>query len=124
MQHFESKGLVGAANVNCETDPVASLVEMFVSMVQAGRVAQGQCPALRPVFLKPHGVAHGVFRVRPDLPDDLKVGLFTGGAYPAWIRFSSDTLPTLGDFKTTIGVAIKLFRTPVPKILGAPQDTT
>ncbi|MGH6918229.1 MAG: LodA/GoxA family CTQ-dependent oxidase, partial [Geminicoccaceae bacterium] len=77
------------------------------------------------VFLKPHGVVRGMFRVRPDLPEALKVGLFAGGAeYPAWVRFSSDTLPTSTDFKTTLGIAVKLFQTPVPKIFGAPQDTT
>ena len=78
MRHLEMErgsGTTSAAAVNCEADPVASLVEMFVSMVQGGRIARGQCPALRPVFLKPHGVAHAVFRVRPDLPDELKVDL-------------------------------------------------
>ena len=77
---------------------------MFVGMVQAGRIAKGQCPALRPVFLKPHGVVHGVFRIRPDLPQELKVGLFAGAEYNAWVRFSSDTLPTIGDYKTTLGI--------------------
>lgn len=64
---------------------------MFVGMVQAGRIAKGQCPAMRPVFLKPHGVVRGTFRVLPNLPDNLKVGLFAGTEYPAWVRFSSDT---------------------------------
>ena len=114
----------GKGAVDCAADPIASLVEMFVAMVQARRIARGQCPALRPVFLKPHGVAHGVFRVRPDLPEDLKVGLFAGSEYPAWVRFSSDTVPTASDFKTTVGIGIKLFHTPVPKIFGEPQDTT
>ena len=124
MKHFEKEERSSESSVDCERDPVTSLVEMFVAMVQAGRIAKGQCPALRPVFLKPHGVAHGVLRIRPDLPDDLKVGLFAGAEYPAWLRISSDTLPTLGDFKTTLGIGIKLFDTPVPKIFGAPQDTT
>jgi hypothetical protein len=30
---------------------------MFVDMVMGGRLAKCQNPALRPVFLKPHGVA-------------------------------------------------------------------
>jgi L-lysine epsilon oxidase-like protein len=112
------------AGVDCGSDPIASLTEMFVRMVQAGRIAKGQCPALRPVFLKPHGVVHGVFRIRPELPDDLRVGLFAGTEYPAWVRFSSDTLPTLNDYKTTVGIGIKLFRTPIPKVFGDPGDTT
>jgi hypothetical protein len=125
MKHLEGSGLSDdKASIDCSTDPIASLVEMFVGTVQAGRIAKGQCPALRPVFLKPHGIVHGVFRVRPDLPNDLKVGLFRGSEYPAWVRFSSDTLPTVSDHKTTIGVGIKLFNAPVPKIFGEPGDRT
>jgi hypothetical protein len=52
-------------------------------MVEVGRIAAGQCPALRPVFLKPHGVVSGVFRIRSDLPADLRVGVFAGQEYPA-----------------------------------------
>lgn len=117
-------GAGATAAVDCATDPVGSLVDMFVNIVQGGRIAKGQCPALRPVFLKPHGVAAGRFRIRPDLPEDLKVGLFAGTEYPAWVRFSSDTLPTVSDYKTTLGIGIKLFDTPIPKIFGAPTETT
>jgi hypothetical protein len=111
-------------DVDCGRDPFRSLVQMFVQMVQEGRIKKGQCPALRPVFLKPHGVAQGVFRIRPDLPDDLRVGIFAGREFPAWVRFSSDTLPTISDYKTTLGIGIKLFGTPGPKIFGEPGDTT
>src|ERR1700733_11428058 len=92
-----------STTVDCDKDPIASLVEMFVGMVQAGRIRKGQCPALRPVFLKPHGVVRGAFRIHPDLPAGLRIGLFQGAEYPAWLRFSSDTLPTNNDFKSTIG---------------------
>src|SRR5690606_30556479 len=112
------------ATVDCSKNPGDSLVQMFVEMVQQGRIARGQCPAKRPVFLKPHGVAHGTFRLLPDLPEDLKVGLFCGSEYPFWARFSSDTLPTVSDYKTTIGIALKLFDTPTPKIFGPPNDMT
>ncbi len=64
--------------IDCSKNPVESLTQMFVGIVQKGRIARGQCPALRPVFLKPHGVAQGEFRIRPDLPNDLKVGVFAG----------------------------------------------
>lgn len=110
--------------IDCNADPIASLTEMFVGMVQAGRIAKGQCPAMRPVFLKPHGVVHGTFRIVPNLPQNLKVGLFAGTEYPAWVRFSSDTLPTISDYKTTVGIGIKLFNTPTPKIFGLPDETT
>jgi len=110
--------------VDCASDPIGSLVEMFVGMVQSSRIAKGQCPAFRPVFLKPHGVARGTLRINPDLPDDLRVGLFLGREYPAWVRFSSDTIPSANDFKTTLGIGIKLFEVPGEKIFGNPADIT
>lgn len=112
------------SSIDCSVDPIASLAEMFVGIVQRGRIAKGQCPALRPVFLKPHGVAHGTFTVLPGLPAHLKIGLFAGTEYPLWARFSSDTLPTSTDFKSTLGVGLKLFDTPTPKIIGLPEDRT
>src|SRR5699024_3252876 len=39
-------------------------------------------------------------------------------------RFSSDTLPTISDWTTTIGIGIKLFGTPTPKIFGQPNEAT
>lgn len=110
--------------VDCAADPIGSLVQMFVGMVQAGRIAKGQCPALRPVFLKPHGIVHGTLRVNGDLPESLRVGIFQGKEYPAWVRFSSDTLPTFGDYTSTLGIGIKLFDVPGLKIFGDPHDTT
>lgn len=110
--------------VDCNTEPVNSLVKMFVDMVQAGRIKRGQCPVLRPVFLKPHGVIHGVFRVRRDCPSELRTGIFQAAEYPAWMRFSSDTLPTVHDFKTTAGIGIKLFDVPGTKLFGQKDDTT
>ncbi len=110
--------------VDCEKDPTSALVKMFVGLVQSRRIEAGQCPALRPVFLKTHGVARASFEIRPDLPAEMRVGLFAGSRYDAWVRFSSDTLPTLNDYKTTIGIGIKLFASPTPKIFGRPDDTT
>lgn len=123
IRSLQSEGGPASA-VDCAKDPIGSLVRMFVEMVQKGRIERGQCPALRPVFLKPHGVARGVFRILPDLPKQLRVGLFAGAEYPLWVRFSSDTLPTLGDFESTLGIALKLFDTPTPKIFGQPDETT
>lgn len=114
----------GDHDVDCAADPVASLTKMFVGMVESGRISAGQCPALRPVFLKPHGIVHGSFRIRPDLPPNLRLGLFAGKQYPAWVRFSSDTLPTMNDYSSTIGIAIKLFDVPGIKIFGEAGDTT
>ncbi|HKP81293.1 MAG TPA: LodA/GoxA family CTQ-dependent oxidase [Pyrinomonadaceae bacterium] len=105
---------------NCADDPDGKLKQMFVDIVQTRRIKQGQTPARRPVFLKPHGVACARFEVRPDLPKDLRVGVFAlkEKEFPAWIRFSSDTIPTNPDLKTTCGVGIKLFNVPGEKLMG------
>ncbi|MBN1208782.1 MAG: LodA/GoxA family CTQ-dependent oxidase [Myxococcaceae bacterium] len=103
---------------DCEQDPSGKLKQMFVDVLQTRRIRLGQSPARRPVFLKPHGVAHGRFEIRPDLPAELRVGIFALQSLPAWVRFSSDTQPTSPDLKTTCGIGIKLFGVPGPKLLG------
>ena len=60
---------------DCEQDPIGSLKQMFVDIVQSRRIKLGQNPAQRPVFPKPHGVAHGRFEVLRDLPGNLKIGV-------------------------------------------------
>ena len=113
-----------APAIDCATDPIGALKTMFVDIVQGGRIRRGQCPVQRPVFLKPHGVAHGRLAVRPDLPAELRIGLLAGREYPAWIRFSSDTASTVADFRTTVGIGIKLFGVPGAKLAGDPGDMT
>jgi len=103
---------------DCRTDATERIREMFVGIVQKRRIELGQNPAMRPVFLKPHGIAHGRFEMRPDLPKEMKVGVFAMKSLAAWVRFSSDTLPTLPDQKSTLGIGIKLFGVPGKKLLG------
>lgn len=112
--------------IDCEQDPIASLKTMFVDMVQAKRIAKGQCPAMRPVFLKPHGVAEAQFIIRDDLNEKLQIGLFSNLSkiHPAWVRFSSDTTPTSTDYKSTLGIGIKLFDVEGKKLLGNPDADT
>ncbi|WP_444944165.1 LodA/GoxA family CTQ-dependent oxidase [Microbulbifer sp. ZKSA006] len=124
VTHLDKNNIAATYSENCSINPTESLVEMFVDIVQKGRISKGQCPALRPVFLKPHGVAKGTFRVRRDIPENFQIGLFAGDEYELWARFSSDTLPTVSDFKTTCGIGLKLFDTPTPKIFGLPDETT
>ena len=101
---------------NC-ADPAQQLKEMFVDLVQARRIRLGQSPAMRPVFLRLHGVVKGTFEIVPGLADDLRVGVFAGKSFDAWVRFSSDT-PSGSDLRTTLGVGIKLFKVDGPKLLG------
>ncbi len=77
-----------------------------------------QDPARRPVFLKPHGVAHGRFEPVAGIAEDLKAGVFGMAPLTAWMRFSSDTVPANPDLKATLVVGIKLFGVPGPKLLG------
>lgn len=106
-----------APTINCGEDPIGGLKAMFVDMVMGRRMAGGQDPVQRPVFLKPHGAARARFTVRPDLPDDLQVGVFHQESFAAWVRFSSDTIPAKPDLKTTVGIGIKLFEVPGDKLL-------
>jgi hypothetical protein len=103
---------------DCEKDANGKLKQMFVDIVQTRRIKQGQSPARRPVFLKLHGVASGHLETQADLPKDLRVGVFALKRLPAWVRFSSDTLPTNPDLKTTCGIGIKLFDVPGKKLIG------
>ena len=107
---------------DCAGQPTERLIEMFVDMVQKKRIALGQKPAERPVFRKMHGAAHGTLRMVPDLPADLKVGVFAHAELPAWIRISSDTSPTSPDLRSTVGIGIKLFGVPGPKAFDVDGD--
>lgn len=102
---------------DCGTNSVAALKEMFVDVVMGRRLENGQAPALRPVFLKTHGIAFGTFDVRADLPEDLRVGFLCHERAAAVVRVSSDTLPQRADVRTTVGMAIKLIGVPGPKLL-------
>lgn len=126
MQDLKAADGSGRDEIDCSSDPIGSLVKMFVELTQGDRIKRGQSPALRPVFLKPHGVAAGEFIVRDDVPEALRIGLFgkPGARFPAWVRFSSDTVPTVGDFQTTLGVGIKLFGVDGAKLLDDPHDKT
>jgi hypothetical protein len=121
MNHFEDPSSLpsppAAAAIRCADDPVGSLKQMFVDLVMGRRLANGQQPALRPVFLKQHGIAIGTFTVLPDLPPELRVGIFAQQQFPLVVRFSSDTVPRVPDLRTTVGVAIKLLGVPGRKLL-------
>jgi len=110
--------------MDCTAHPAENLKQMFVDIVQKKRIDAGERPALRTVFHKAHGAARGVLRVRPDIPDELRVGLFAATVLPAWVRFSSDTPPRAPDFKSTLGIGVKLFGVSGPTTVGKPTDTT
>lgn len=127
MMFFEQEGL--AENLteslpDCNGNPIGSIKRMFVDLVMGRREARGQSPVLRPVFLKPHGVALARFEVAPHVPDNLRVGLFAEArSYDAVVRFSSDTTPRNPDQGTTVGLAFKVIGVPGAKLLHPDAST-
>lgn len=112
-------------SVNCGSDPVLALKQLFVDSTMGPRIKAGQCPVRRAVFLKPHGIVKAVFEVLPGLPPPFNTGIFKHpGRYDTWIRFASDTVPGNSDLKTTTGIAIKLFGIPGHKLLGDEENGT
>ncbi|MBE1551833.1 catalase [Mycobacterium sp. OAS707] len=110
--------------MDCAAHAADNLKQMFVDIVQKKRIDAGERPALRTVFHKVHGAARGVLRMRPGIPEDLRVGLFAATEVPAWVRFSSDTPPRAPDFKSTLGIGVKLFGVSGPMSIGKTSDTT
>lgn len=127
MQHklTDTAQTNNAVPCDCETDPIECIKQMFVDMVQLGRIKQGQDPARRPVFLRLHGVAHGTFEVVAGLPEALRVGVFAEQRiFPIWARFSSDLRDGLPDLKSTVGISFKLFGVDGAKVLSPDEDST
>ncbi|MGM3308096.1 catalase family protein [Anabaena sp. WFMT] len=87
-------------------------------------------PDQRQIHSKSHGLVWGEFIIEPDLPENLRVGLFkTQQTYPAWIRFSSGGAPEKrGKFKSDSqpdvrGIAIKVMNVEGQKILDDEEKT-
>ncbi len=101
-----------------DEDHIASkMVNEFEAQVT--RMYKGR-KMLRQVHTKMHGCVKATFSVEPNLPDELKVGVFAGKAkdYHAWVRFSNgNTVPEKDKKKDIRGVAIKLLGVPGEKIL-------
>ena len=87
-------------------------------------------PDLRQQHPKSHGLLHGEFKVRDDIPEKYKVGVFTKPqTYPIWVRFSNSSPAikrgilqpdTEGD---ALGMSIKLMNVPDCKILADEKET-
>jgi hypothetical protein len=82
----------------------------FVDKFQKVRIQDGEKPAERAVFRKQHGVAKGKLAAAESCPAKLRVGLWAGGPYDVWMRWSSDAPPDRSDHENnTLGFALKLF---------------
>ncbi|MES2943121.1 MAG: catalase family protein [Pseudomonadota bacterium] len=75
---------------------------------------------------KMHGVVRAEFTVEPDLPDDLRIGVFSvPRTYRAWIRFSNQNGTIQPDIDGDIrGMAIKLMNVDGEKLLEDEKHET
>lgn len=79
----------------------------------------------RDAHTKMHGLVRAEFIVEPDLPQELRVGVFSKPAtYKAWIRFSNQNLMQADIVRDIRGMAIKLMGVPGRKILEGEEDAT
>src|SRR5947208_1805963 len=78
-------------------EPIEDIRASFIDDFQKIRIASGEKPAERAVFRKQHGVSRGTLSVAQDCPPAFRVGLWAGGPYPAWMRWSSDAAPQVPD---------------------------
>ncbi len=111
---------------HCLIEPIEETRFQFVDEFQQVRIDDGEKPAERAVFRKQHGVAKARLVVVEGCPDPWRVGLWAGGPYDAWIRWSSDAPPDSPDQKNnTLGFAIKLFGVKGPTLAADdPQAST
>ena len=74
---------------------------------------------LRQVHTKMHGCVKASFIIEENLPEELKVGVFSEAKeFHAWVRFSNaSTRPKMDKKKDIRGIAIKLMDVPGDKIL-------
>ena len=81
---------------------------------------------LRDAHPKQHGTVAAQFIVEPDLPAELRVGVFSGPAtYDAFIRFSNANPTVSADYRRDVrGMAIKLIGVKGKKLLEDSGDTS
>lgn len=108
---------IPANETACTRDLAARLQAKIVHDNQTGIMRRDAHP-------KMHGVVKAEFIVEPDLPHELRVGLFAEPkTYRAWIRFSNQDAIIQDDHKRDIrGMAIKLMGVPGEKLLEAERD--
>ncbi len=73
---------------------------------------------------KMHGLVRAEFIIEPDLPEQLKIGIFKEArSYQAWVRFSNQNGSIAPDIKRDIrGMAIKLMGVGGEKLLAQEKD--
>ena len=87
-------------------------------------------PDLRKDHTKSHGLVWGEFKVEADIPESLKVGIFSQPTtYPMWMRLSNAaSVEKRGTLKSDLdpdvrAMAIKLLQVEGPKLMDDEQET-
>lgn len=108
-----------------ETQSIAQIVSAFRARYLKDN-QPGKGLARRAVHAKSHGCVLGRFTVEPDLPPELKVGVFgSAQSYPVWLRYSNGATKPQSDFIPDVrAVALKLMNVPGKKILAREADAT
>jgi len=102
---------------SCLIEPIEDIRTSFIDRFQKVRIARGEKPAERAVFRKQHGVAKGRLSVVEGCPAKFRAGLWAGGPYDVWMRWSSDVPPSVPDQNNnTLGFALKLFHVAGPTL--------
>jgi hypothetical protein len=101
-----------------EDDIAANMVNELEA--QLNRMYAGNKKMLRQIHTKMHGVVKAWFTIEPNLPEDLKIGLFRESkTFHAWVRLSNaSTVPKADGKKDVRGLAIKIMGVPGDKILN------
>lgn len=112
------KKQLGQEYIDAEEDKIIS--EMIGEMESQMRRLYKNTSVPRQIHTKMHGCVKAAFIIEPDLPQDLKVGLFENPkTYHAWVRFSNSSTRPQKDAKRDIrGIAIKLMEVPGEKLLN------
>lgn len=118
MSESKSKSDANESNLpEAKPGPGQTILEQFLS-IMSQRFPEPKKGVQRPVFVKPHGCAEGVFEVSDKIGKQKRIGVFAGTQYPAIVRFSSDTIPNVSDLENnTLGMGIKIFNVAGQKIL-------
>lgn len=101
-----------SADCDC-TDHVYCMQQIFLELAKKDQQKTSGCPIKRPVFSRLHGVLKGQITFDKQLPENLKVGLFSNqGSYPVHLRYASDVEDNSDDYKSSIGMSLKIYDIP------------
>ena len=91
-----------------ERETIDAIIDLLIGHL---KIQYRDQPKLRDTHTKSNGLVKARFKVLPNLPDELRVGLFSEPrTYDCWIRFSnSDSFISNDKAKDFRGISLKLF---------------